>query len=589
MASMDADRLSICDYLTNNKFIIPDFQRRYEWSENECQQFYEDILDFYHSVKDIEPEDIDERYFLGTVVSYDKNKNKYLVDGQQRTTTFFLFLKVLLADKELKDAIEPAKQNIKRMMLGCLYPTSLNGEAIFSKPKLKSEILDENESEHLSNIFLDNPILSYKDNDAYSKNYQFFLNKIQNREGDFDLVVFCNVFLRFCEIISISCSDFDNAVKIFDTLNNRGKPLSKTNILKVKIYNQLDEQGRKYFAKRWARLEQLVEDVDMNKKFTMEELCKHIVVCLQAKYGSRDAAITTNKLVEFFTQEKMRIGNAKSNVICFGYQDGFFSSEKFNQNMSFLESLLQFWTEDFYLLLENETEKYYDILKTLRYKWEEIISVIFYTNYFKNNNDQQLLKKQLNQFLPYLCRLMSFPIVFNSKKQEVWLGLNASIYKHYPVIQMTDLDEMINSTPALTLEQFIKKSNSSSPISMTNKLTPHLILMVVDDENFEHWENSDIEHILPKKINDKSYLQSFKSEKEANDYKEHIGNKILLEKSLNRGLSNYEFSAKRARYNDSQFKTAKAIAQNTMWSKKQIDQRDREIYEKLLRFIKGEY
>lgn len=77
-------------------FIIPEYQRPYSWSKNQCDKLWQDILDYI----DIKNKD---NYFFGTVIISCENNKLSLIDGQQRTTTFMLLLKALLIN--INDAI----------------------------------------------------------------------------------------------------------------------------------------------------------------------------------------------------------------------------------------------------------------------------------------------------------------------------------------------------------------------------------------------------------------------------------------------------------------------------------------------------
>lgn len=106
-------------------FIIPPFQRNYEWSEEQCKELYNDICYAYKSNK---------THYLGNILYYigDNNSASFdefiLVDGQQRVTTILLLLcairdisleedlKKVINRKYLKneDSIETFKVKLKQ-------------------------------------------------------------------------------------------------------------------------------------------------------------------------------------------------------------------------------------------------------------------------------------------------------------------------------------------------------------------------------------------------------------------------------------------------------------------------------------------
>ncbi|EGP5491477.1 DUF262 domain-containing protein, partial [Enterococcus faecium] len=92
---MKADTIKFFEFLEQKKtiFNIPVYQRNYEWSNEQCQQLIQDvakIIEYKFSTK----------HFLGTIVYVDERGpklSKYfnIIDGQQRITSFMLFLKAI--------------------------------------------------------------------------------------------------------------------------------------------------------------------------------------------------------------------------------------------------------------------------------------------------------------------------------------------------------------------------------------------------------------------------------------------------------------------------------------------------------------
>ncbi|NFS03182.1 DUF262 domain-containing protein, partial [Clostridium botulinum] len=80
----------IGSYLQDGIYFIPDYQREYSWVEDiEIDDFWQDLE---NSIKENR-----EQYFFGQIVihnSIEENK-KYVIDGQQRTSTSVIFLAVL--------------------------------------------------------------------------------------------------------------------------------------------------------------------------------------------------------------------------------------------------------------------------------------------------------------------------------------------------------------------------------------------------------------------------------------------------------------------------------------------------------------
>lgn len=107
---MEARQISIEDFLSSNKtrFIIPVYQRNYDWREKNCLQLFDDI-------KEASKRENIKSHFMGSIVYVSNSetesidlKEYVIIDGQQRLTTITLFLKALydvILDENLKEEI----------------------------------------------------------------------------------------------------------------------------------------------------------------------------------------------------------------------------------------------------------------------------------------------------------------------------------------------------------------------------------------------------------------------------------------------------------------------------------------------------
>ena len=87
-------------------FIIPPFQRNYEWTIEQCEELFDDILNAVKSKKN---------HYLGNIIYYEGENNgasfseNILIDGQQRVTTILLLLcaiRDITTDDTLKKKID---------------------------------------------------------------------------------------------------------------------------------------------------------------------------------------------------------------------------------------------------------------------------------------------------------------------------------------------------------------------------------------------------------------------------------------------------------------------------------------------------
>ena len=104
---MDAENQSIRELLSKYCFRVPDYQRSYSWKNENVDEFLEDLFNVVHSSQ------ADARHFLGalTMAKRDDQQNAVdLIDGQQRVTTLFLFLYVLLSEYRSDRFADKAKK-----------------------------------------------------------------------------------------------------------------------------------------------------------------------------------------------------------------------------------------------------------------------------------------------------------------------------------------------------------------------------------------------------------------------------------------------------------------------------------------------
>ena len=223
------------------RFIIPVYQRNYDWKMEHCKQLYDDLVKVVRQNR--------KSHFFGSIVSVQSETGTMeeflVIDGQQRLTTISLLLLAIyhllcsgkltsqdhqLTDKILKkyliDEYEPEEKRIK------LKPIK-NDQKAFG-------ILFEKDEERIpdSNLTI---------------NYQYFYDRIQRGELSVD-----ELFDAICrlEIINISLNHEDNPQLIFESLNSTGLDLSEGDKIRNYILMGLpNDLQTKFYEKYWNRIE----------------------------------------------------------------------------------------------------------------------------------------------------------------------------------------------------------------------------------------------------------------------------------------------------------------------------------------------
>lgn len=245
---IDAQVKSI-EKLKDYFFLVPDYQREYVWkADDQVEQFLTDIDNEYD-----ENADQQESYFIGSIIIV-KNKNKYdVIDGQQRLTTITLTLcaiRDLLSNQELTEL----QKNHLSTVNNLLYSFDSDTEQLLVRLELQ---YDESKG------FLDNLIKKekYTGEDtasiqkmraAYNQIYNY-LEKILYK-GVADLTKFAKFFYNKIELVLIESEDIGSALKIFETINQRGASLNAMDLVKNLLFRQANESQFSTIKETWKKI-----------------------------------------------------------------------------------------------------------------------------------------------------------------------------------------------------------------------------------------------------------------------------------------------------------------------------------------------
>jgi len=247
--TLTAEQKSIYEIFSgNSKYIIPPYQRAYSWDEEQCSELLEDIKNSFL-------DDESEGYFIGNIViakSSEERNSLEVIDGQQRLITLTLFLKVLFELDSDNIALDDAiwiKDRRDRNKKEQRVQTKVfeDKDSIYMR-----EVLDRSSEE----------ICEIKSTNRFMKNMCLFRKELIELKKDSRIEDFANFVLDKVTLLPIESTDSnqdkarEKALKIFETINNRGKPLSDSDIFKANLYAMaLNNLEHKQFIERWKKLD----------------------------------------------------------------------------------------------------------------------------------------------------------------------------------------------------------------------------------------------------------------------------------------------------------------------------------------------
>ena len=571
MSKLSVDQKTIMALFSDRKsdFLIPDYQRPYAWGEEECLTLWGDLFAFAFPEDNYQKFNNEDEYYLGSIVTYKKGGKLEVIDGQQRLTTLMLLLRAFYdkTEKMKDDKSQRTRDNISK----CVWKTDEFGEANLNVLKINSEVATDNDKEEFLSI-LRTGTVNDNQKSRYARNFRYFQNKINDFLNSYPayFAYFPTRILENCILLPIEAESQDYALRIFSTLNDRGKPLSDADIFKAEIYKFYDKQGKKeYFINEWRKLEELCNKIFNPITGTkMDELFTRYMYYERAKQGIKSS--TTEALRKF-------------------YERGGYNLLKNEDTFSNLIILANFW-QDVYKQNDNRFSD--EILKklfVLNYApngmWNYFVSVYFMHN---KDNEENLDDKNFSAFLTKIIAFIWVYAIMNP-------GVNALRTPIY-----ADMVNVVNGKPIDFAD--IKFDLNNVHISFTNysfsNIRPITKSMLAwwaftntDQEKLSIDIKFDIEHIFPRKRQENE--KTLKNEKNL----ESLGNKSLLEQQINIRASEYRFSDKANYYigytnNKGQLKKGTQINELVKLSKnssdfteKDIEERNKNIIEKFISFL----
>ncbi len=551
MARIENHKYSIEEAFRECFYIAPDYQREYVWTDKEVHQMLEDI-----------GEQIDagttREYFIGTVlVSPTDQKNHYeVIDGQQRLTTFFLLLCAL---KHLFLG-EPQRQMISGL-ISTSYVDS-DGEV---RTNLKLEPRYENAGEVMAKLVeLDTDpqtarasiqaagIASFGSLEnlvnAYSTLYRYLKD---NYDDAPKLKKYWGYLANNVVFIQIS-TDVSSALKIFETINERGVGLNPMDLLKNLLFTQVKQTQFTQLKDEWKKITKPLEKA---KEKPLRFLRYFLMANYFIKNERGDAVVREDEIYDWFVAKdnaarcdyaskpfefvRKVIRNVEHYL---AFANGLGNDGKPSLAMGSLKRLAGGAFSLHYVLLlaaANLPKPLFDHFVA------QLESFLFYYIFTKTPT-----KDLERSFSLWADELRAIAEATDSLKQKV--QLNAFVTDRFEKNMASKSQELADALKRFTLYSMQQYRTRY----LLARLTQHVEMAFSGLKvrgSLEPFTKLEIEHILPD--NPKAELRaSWMAENPHaiyDDYKNRLGNLTLLEKPINIVAGNDFYRAKQAEYRKS--------------------------------------
>ena len=221
-------------------YAVPRYQREYAWGKSHWERLFDDLMDN------------DPGYFLGSIICINQSMDSLgvqrleLVDGQQRLTTLsLLFAAVYYAikslEKELDDEQRDELSNLKRKLVLKKYDDQI---------RIIPQIQNNNQNDYRALLSSEVGVLEGCEVTANAGNRKIFraYRHFQKRIGELTETSDKRILsiMNFLEkinqswLVKIEVDSHADAYMLFESLNNRGLPLTAIDLIKNKLLAKLE-------------------------------------------------------------------------------------------------------------------------------------------------------------------------------------------------------------------------------------------------------------------------------------------------------------------------------------------------------------
>jgi uncharacterized protein with ParB-like and HNH nuclease domain len=277
MSAITPHYRSVQQLLQSQSFSIDEYQREYKWEKENIDELLSDLQAkfFSHYKPGDETPAVSGygEYFLGSIIVSKRSGKNYLIDGQQRVTSLTLLLICLY--RAAKAQTLPVVQTLAPLIFSDnLGQPKFNLDIPERLPVIKALFDGQDFSPDGKDESIQTMYARYGDIEA---------NDLMAELGA-ALPHFIYWLLTRVGLIEISTDNDSYAYAIFETMNDRGKPLSPVDMLKAYLLAPIeDAQARTQVNQTWKQ--QVLELISWGGSHEPERDANCIKAWLRAQYA----------------------------------------------------------------------------------------------------------------------------------------------------------------------------------------------------------------------------------------------------------------------------------------------------------------
>ena len=238
---------NVKELLQTQSFSIDEYQREYKWEKGNIDELLTDLQDKFQSCYQAgdatSKVSAYEDYFLGSIIVSKRGNRNFLIDGQQRVTSLTLLLISLYRAADVQGL--PVKESIAPLIFSDnLGVPSFNLDITERLPVIKA--------------LFDGTTFNPNDKEESIQTMYARYGDIEARDlvGELGAALphFCYWLMTKVGLIEISTDNDNYAYAIFETMNDRGKPLSPVDMLKAYLLAPIEDADQRRNANQiWKK------------------------------------------------------------------------------------------------------------------------------------------------------------------------------------------------------------------------------------------------------------------------------------------------------------------------------------------------
>ena len=513
---------------------IPAYQRAYSWGDKQCSQFLEDLL-----------EQKGKKYYLGQFLFEKDGNTLFIIDGQQRLTTTILFLSAIAKIKILKGE---NVDSIREIYLTDVFKTIDDDQVIFKKVTKK----------HLVSAIDDTETISQK---RIIEAFNFFeteLSKLDNEN--------LNLVQQTLENAVISTFYITNkveATQVFEYQNNRGKELSRFEVIKAYLMHQI-----------------YIQSTNNNQANNDIAEIQSIISKTYRYIEAVEGYFTENELLDNYCNLFFNIGGNIEAI-----KEKLIKEENKTQWIKlFFENFVEL-THSAKSIVSNKNQS--DITNLFfvgnEANWKLVLLTIFYKGEVTGDTFKKILK---------LLEVLCFKLKLGDYRTDYLPHYSKQYFNPKVAYNIDNLYQDIKNVTETGFKWYWNDGDRFKNIISNyfdnekwhyNRNTIKFVLWQYENSlrlknrsgallDKDLYNSYTIEHIKPQNPTDEEYSEDFKK-----NFLQLAGNLALLTQSQNSKFGNKSFDKKSELFQDTALSSYTEIREKTQWTEKEIAERHKRI------------